>query len=164
MVDNTVGHLQDAGLDLAASIAARVLTTAHQRGNLVRLVFADGTDSGFLAGNAQLDALLELLAVVELRPDAALRTAVDRAATNVRKGAVVTVTAELDTAGHVLLQRLPRTFGTVCSLVIDPSAYDPDAPEGPPAASRRFLRVTRHAPFPEVWFRAMRTAHVEVPA
>ena len=164
VVDNTQGHLHDAGLDLAASIAASVLTAAHQRGNLVRLVFADGTDSGFLAGNAQLDALLELLATVGLDPGATLRGAVDRAATNVRHGAVVTITAELDTNGHVLLQRLQRSFGTVCSVVIDQSAYDDDVPEAQPAASRRFLRVTRSAPFPEVWNRAMRVAYAEAPA
>ncbi len=164
VVDNTTGHLADAGLDLAASIAASILTAAHQRGNLVRLVFADGTDSGFLAGNAQLDALLELLAVVQLRPDATLRTAVDRAATNVRHGAAVTITAELDTTAHLLVQQLNRRFGTVCSLVIDRSAHDAAAPEAAPAASRRFLRVTRSAPFPEVWWRAMRTAHAEASA
>ena len=164
LVDNTMGHLREAGLDLAASIAASVLTTAHQRGNLVRLVFADGTDSGFLAGNAQLEALLELLAIVDLSPGATLRSAVDRAATNTRHGAVVTITAELDTNGHVLLQRLQRAFATVCSVVIDPSAYDEAAPEAQPAASRRFLRVTRSAPFPDVWIRAMRVTYAEVGA
>jgi uncharacterized protein (DUF58 family) len=164
IVDNTMGHLHEAGLDLAASVAASVLTAAHQRGNLVRLVFADGTDSGFMAGNAQLEALLELLAVVALDPEATLRGAIDRAATNVRRGAAVLISAELDTNGHVLLQRLQRTFSTVCSVVVDRSAYDPAAPEAAPAASRRFVRITRSAPFPEVWLRAMRSKYAEVSA
>jgi uncharacterized protein (DUF58 family) len=163
LLDNTAGRLDDPGLDLAASVAASVLVSAHQRGNLVRLVLADGTDSGFLSGNAQVEALLEVLAVVQLDPEAALRAAVDRAATTVRGGAIVTVTAEPDTDAHVVLQRLQRSFGSLCSVVIDPSATDPDAPEGAPAASRRLLRVTRSAPFPEVWARAMQTVYAGAP-
>jgi uncharacterized protein (DUF58 family) len=164
IVDNTMGHLHEAGLDLAVSVAASVLTAAHQRGNLVRLVFADGTDSGFMAGNAQLEALLELLAVVSPDADATLRRAIDQAATNVRHGAAVLISAELDTNGHVLLQRLQRSFRSVCSVVVDRSAYDPTAPEAAPAASRRFVRITRSAPFPDVWVRAMRVQYAEASA
>ena len=164
VIDNTMGHLHEGGLDIAASVAASVLTAAHQRGNLVRLVFADGTDSGFMAGNAQLEALLELLAIVALDPEATLRGAVDHAATNARRGAVVIITAELDTTGHVLLQRLQRAFGSVCSVVVDRSAYDPAAPEAAPAASRRFVRITRSATVPEVWLRAMSVQYADVSA
>ena len=157
-----VGGSTLSGLQLG--VAASVLTAAHQRGNLVRLVFADGTDSGFMAGNAQLEALLELLAIVALRPEATLRGAVDHAGTNARRGAVVIITAELDPTGHVLVQRLQRTFGSVCSVVVDRSAYDPAAPEAAPAASRRFVRITRSATFPEVWLRAMRVQYADVSA
>lgn len=164
VVDNTESRLADDGLDLAATIAASVLTAAHQRGSLVRLVFADGTDSGFLSGNAQLDSLLELLAIVARSRNASLATAVERASTSMRQGAVVVVTGDLDTSGLLLVQRLQRNFGSVTCVSIDASAHDPDAPEAEPAASRRFLRVTRSAPFPEVWLRAMRSVHTEVPA
>lgn len=164
IVDNTSGRLPEAGLDLAASVAASLLTAAHQRGSLVRLVLADGTDSGYLSGNAQLDSLLEILAVVALSPGASLRTAVDRAATRMRQGAAIAITGELDTNGHLLVQRLQRNFASVTSVVLDASAFDPTAPESEQAASRRFLRVTRSAPFPDVWLRAMRTVHREVPA
>ena len=58
-------------------------------------------------------------------------------------------------------KRLQRAFASTTAVVIDRSAHDPDAPEGEQAASRRFLRVTRSAPFPDVWTRAMRTVHVE---
>lgn len=157
VLDNTLGHLHDDGLDLATSIAASVLSAAHQRGNLVRLVSAGGADTGFLAGNAQLDAQLELLAVATLDPNASLRIAVDRAVATSRRGAVVVITSDLDTDDRTILHRLHRGFANVCTVAIDPSAHDPDAPEAPAAASRRFLRVTRSAPFPEVWGRAMRT-------
>jgi uncharacterized protein (DUF58 family) len=165
LLDNSApADLGERGLDLAATIAASVLAAAHQRGNLVRLVLADGTDSGHLAGNAQVDALLEVLALMKFEPAATLRAAVDRAATTARNGAVVTITAEPDTDGHVLLQRLSRSFASVCSVVIDRSAHDPDAPEGAPAASRRFLRVTRSAPFPDIWTRAMQSQYAGAPA
>lgn len=159
LVDSSTGALDSAGLDLAASVAASILVAAHHRGNLVRLVLADGTDTGFLSSNAQLDAVLELLAVMAPTPDAALRSAVDRASTSVRAGAIVTITGELDVDALAAVQGLQRSFSTVCSVVIDPSATDPDAPEGPAAASRRFLRITRRAPFPEIWQRAMQVSH-----
>ncbi|HEV8296849.1 MAG TPA: DUF58 domain-containing protein [Acidimicrobiales bacterium] len=155
IVDNTQGRVAREALDIAATIAASVLQRAHQKGTLVRIVTADGTDSGFTSGNAQLESLLEILAVIEPRPDASLRTALDRAATQVRHGGAVTITPELDTAGFVALQRLTRNFSFVTSVLIDRSAWDPDAPDGALAASRRLLRVTRTAPFPEVWNRAM---------
>lgn len=163
VLDNTAGRLDDDDLDLATSIAASILSTAHTKGNLVRLVLAGGGDSDFVSGNAQFDSLLESLATVELDTSASLRRAVDRAATNARRGGVVAVTGELEASGHAHLQRLSRSFGSVCSVIVDRSATDPDAPLPRPMASRRMLRVTRDAPFPAVWNNAMRNTKIEAP-
>jgi uncharacterized protein (DUF58 family) len=155
VVDNTLGRLSPEALDIAATIAASVLQHGHRKGNLVRVVTADGIDSGFTSGNAQLESLLEVLAVMQPESGASLRTALDNSATYRRHGGAVVITSELDTSGVAALQRLSRSISFVTSVVIDPSAWDPAAPDGSPAASRRLIRVTRQSPFPEVWNRAM---------
>jgi uncharacterized protein (DUF58 family) len=155
MVDNSAARVAPLALDLATSVAASLLQSAHQRGNHVRLVTADGTDSGFTSGNAQLDSLLELLAVLQPRRDADLGRAVDRAATHIRHGGAVAITPDLDSSAFSDVQRLARSFSSVTVVLLDDSAWDADAEEGPPAAGRRVVRVSRSAPFPEVWHRAM---------
>ena len=154
VIDNSP-RVAPLALDLASSVAASLLQTGHRKGNLVRLVTGDGVDSGFTSGNAQLESLLELLAVLQPSPTASLPHALDRAATQVRNGGAVVITPDEDTTRLADVQRLARTFSSVSMVVIDPSAWDTNAPEGPAAAGRRMLRITRSAPFPEVWHRAM---------
>ncbi|HEX7094482.1 MAG TPA: DUF58 domain-containing protein, partial [Acidimicrobiales bacterium] len=95
VVDNS-SRVAPRALDLTSSVAASVLQSAHQKRNLVRLVTGDGVDSGFTSGNAQLESLLELLAVLQPRRDATLGVALDRAATHIRHGGVVVIAPELD--------------------------------------------------------------------
>lgn len=47
------------------SAAASIVTASRHRGDLVRLISTGGLDTGFLSGHAQLDALMEHLAVIE---------------------------------------------------------------------------------------------------
>jgi uncharacterized protein (DUF58 family) len=156
VVDNTEGRLPEAGLDLAVSIAASVVVAAHHKGNLVRVVTGDGSDSGYLAGNAQVESLLEMLAVLEPHRRAALSTALDRAAMQQRTGGVVVITGELDSSRIVSVRRLSRSFSWVTSVIIDKTTWDPSADlEGMASASRRMVRVSKYAPFPAVWNAAM---------
>ena len=156
VVDNTEGRLPEEGLDIAVSIAASVVVAAHQKGNLVRVVTGDGSDSGYLSGNAQVESLLEMLAVLEPHRRAALNTALDRAAMQQRTGGVVVITGELDSSRLVAVRRLSRSFSWVTSVIVDKSAWDPTADiEGLPMASRRMVRVSKNAPFPLVWNAAM---------
>ncbi|TML16438.1 MAG: DUF58 domain-containing protein [Actinobacteria bacterium] len=156
VVDNTQGRLPEEGLDLAVSIAASVVVAAHQKGNLVRVVTGDGSDSSYLSGNAQVESLLEMLAVLEPHRRAALNTALDRAAMQQRTGGVVVITGELDSSRVSAVRRLSRSFSWVTSVVIDKTAWDPTADvEGLPMASRRAVRVSKNAPFPLVWNAAM---------
>jgi uncharacterized protein (DUF58 family) len=154
IIDNSITVPMPA-LDLATSVAASVLQTGHHKGNLVRLVTGNGLDSGFTSGNAQLESLLELLAVLQPRPDASIARALDGAATQVRNGGAVVVTPESDPAKLADVQRLGRGFASVVLVLLDPSAWDPDVPEGAPAAGRRVVRISRSAPFPEAWHRSM---------
>jgi uncharacterized protein (DUF58 family) len=155
VIDNTKSRMVPEALDLATTVAASVLQAAHNRGNLVRLVTADGTDSEFTTGNAQLESLLELLAVIQPRTDASLQHALDCAATNMRHGGAVIITSELDNTGLAAVQRLARSFSSITTVIVDRSAWDGSEPENGAAATRRLIRITRDAPFPEVWHRAM---------
>jgi uncharacterized protein (DUF58 family) len=50
----------------AVSATASLLVAAAERGDEVRLVTTDGTDAGYAAGHAAIDAALEYLAAVEV--------------------------------------------------------------------------------------------------
>lgn len=64
-------------LERAVSAAASVLRTHARRGDHIRLVATDGTDSGYGAGGNHLDALLEYLAVADRSSTGSLRHAID---------------------------------------------------------------------------------------
>lgn len=64
LVDHRRDSHDTVSLERAVSLAASVVEAAGRRGDLVRMVTSDGTDSGFGAGRAHLDALLEVLAVL----------------------------------------------------------------------------------------------------
>lgn len=156
VVDNTEGRLPLAGLDLAVSVAASIAVAAHNKGNLVRIVTADGTDTGYVSGNSEVESLLELLAVLGPRHHATLQHALDRAAMQSRSGGVVVITGDLDANRTAAVRQLGRSFTWVTSVIVDRTAWDPKADfEGPPAANRRAVRISRDAPFPTVWHAAM---------
>jgi uncharacterized protein (DUF58 family) len=156
VVDNTAGYVTDDALDLIASIAASLIVAAHDHASsLVRLVTADGIDSGYVAGNGQVENLLEVLALVTPTRAASLTSAFDRAAAGVRRGAVVAVTAETTAESHVAMQRLGRHAGGLTMIEVDRSAWDPEAADPGPLATRKMIRVTRSGSFVDVWHRAM---------
>jgi hypothetical protein len=70
---------------------------------------------------------------------------------------VVVITPQIDPAAFGEVQRLGRSFSSVTTVLLDESAWDPDATEGPPAAGRRVVRISRSAPFPEAWHRSLST-------
>ena len=61
-----------AGFERMVTAAASVIAASGRRGDLVRLVTTGGIDTGAMSGHAQLEALMEHLAVVELTPSGAL--------------------------------------------------------------------------------------------
>jgi uncharacterized protein (DUF58 family) len=162
VIDNTQGRLPEDGLDIAASVAASIVVLAHAKGNLVRIVTGEGTDSGYLYGNAQVESLLEVLALLQPHRKAALKTALDLAAMQQRSGGAVVITGDLDATRIAAVRRLSRSFSFVTSVVIDRTAWDPTADlEGAPVANRRMVRITKESPFPAVWNAAMATTASE---
>ncbi|MCU0274204.1 MAG: hypothetical protein MUE34_13320, partial [Acidimicrobiales bacterium] len=137
--------------DEAVSVAASVLTANRRRGDLVRLVTGDGTDSGYLREAVRLDAVLEYLAVVAPRRGATFLRAVEQVLAEDGECAVVTVTGPLDELARRALDRLRPAVTTLTSVEIDPSAWDPGV--SPPAVlpNPRQVVVTGGLPFAAAW-------------
>ena len=80
-------------LELVISAAASIVASSAKRQDLVRLVSTDGADSGFAAGHAHVEAIMEHLASVEATNEAAFQRVLDRLARGAPGGALVVVVA-----------------------------------------------------------------------
>ncbi len=140
-------------LELVVSAAASVVTAAWRRRDLVRLISTDGTDSGFAAGHAHIEAIMEHLAIVRATPGGSLRQIVDLLARGSGGGNLVAVVADLPPAELRGLARLATSFGSLTVVQFDRSSWDRAAPvpDGPDAPAAGVLLVTRRAPFADLW-------------
>ncbi|MGH9265089.1 MAG: DUF58 domain-containing protein [Acidimicrobiales bacterium] len=140
-------HDEDS-LEQAVSAAASIAVSSGQGGSLVRLITTDGADSGFGAGPAHLDAVLERLARVEATrgglPDLPETT-----------GAMaVIVTADVPAADLSHLARLGGRPGALTVVVLARGAGGGPATGAP----GRTLLVGAHQPLAPSWNRAMAAA------
>ncbi|MEM9036168.1 MAG: DUF58 domain-containing protein [Actinomycetota bacterium] len=142
--------------ELAVSAAASLLVASSTRHDLVRLRTTDGGDSGFGAGHAHLDAIMEYLATTSPSGHGSLRSVLSSLRSS-GGGAFVGVTANgaPDELGELL--RTGRSFASVYVIDVRPSAWDPAAP--PDFEPERPGVVTVHggADFATAWERAVRT-------
>lgn len=147
-------------LELVISAAASVVTASARRQDLVRLITTEGSDSGFAAGHAHVESIMEHLAAVEASHDAAFRRVIDRAARSSTGGALIAIVAKMAPKEIEQLARLRQRFGSVTIVQFDPSSWDPDVPE-PPSGSviPNVLLVAPNRPFPTIWNRAMRRSN-----
>ena len=139
-------------LELVISAGASVIAAGSRRQDLVRLVTTDGADSGFAAGHAHVEAIMEHLASVEATNDAGFQRVLDRLVASAGGGALVVMVATPSPADLERLARLRRRFGSLTIVQFDPSSWDPSAPDA--AGGRQgngVLRITRAASFAETW-------------
>ena len=144
-------------LELLISAAASIVNACGRRQDLIRLVNTDGTDSGFAAGHAHIDSIMEHLASVEASPDPSFLRVVDRLARSSTGGALVVLVANMPSDELEQLSRLRNRFGSVLIVQFERSSWDPTVPSANAAGRDRILRVTAGRPFPEVWNAAVRT-------
>ena len=144
-------------LELVISAAASILAAGARRQDLVRLVSTDGADSGFAAGHAHVEAIMEHLASVEATNDSGFQRVLDRVARSAAGGALVVVVAQVPPPDLQRLAQLRRRFGSFTIVQFDPSSWDPRArrDEGPAAGTATVLRIDADAPFAERWNHAM---------
>jgi uncharacterized protein (DUF58 family) len=139
-------------LELVISAAASIVSAGAHRQDLIRLVSTDGADSGFAAGHAHIEAIMEHLAAVEAANDAGFRRVLDRLARSASGGALVVVVAETPAQDLELLSRLRRRFGSLTIVQFDRSSWD-GTPAGETIDAPRagVLRVTAAVPFVAAW-------------
>jgi uncharacterized protein (DUF58 family) len=152
-------------LELVVSAAASIVTANARRQDLVRLLSTDGRDSGFAAGHAHVESILEYLACVELTNGSNYRRVLDRLARSSGGGALVVVVASVPPEDLSRLARLRNRFGSVTIVRFEPSSWGaPDAGVAEPVPATRNARasrtgtvipITASTPFPEAWNRVV---------
>lgn len=160
LLDLRAGPQTEGSLDLGVSAAASILTAVRHTGDLFRLVSTDGTDSGFVPGNAAYSAVLEYLATVPVSASTGLGRILDSLARTSHGGALVVITGALDSHDRARIDALRPRFTTVTVVTVDRSAWDPSVPEpaDAPGAGRE-ITITRDHPFGPSWNRAMSSRH-----
>ena len=149
----------EPSLDLAVSAVASIITATRRSGDLIRLVATDGTDSGFIPGNAAYTAILEYLATVPRSAAASLTRLLDSLSrTTSHGGALVVVSGELGRHDRTRIDALRHRYATLTTVTIERSAWDPRAPvrdddTDPPGLHE--VRVRRDVSFPAAWNRAV---------
>lgn len=146
----------DESLELVISAAASIVNASQRRQDLVRLITTDGSDSGFAAGHAHVEAIMEHLAAIEASHDAAFRRVVDRVARSATGGALIAVVANMPQEEIDNLVRLRKRFGSVTIVQFDPSSWAAGAVVPPSTVRDGVLRVTGDRPFAAAWNQTMR--------
>jgi uncharacterized protein (DUF58 family) len=146
----------EESLELVISAAASVVTASARRQDLVRLITTNGSDSGFAAGHAHVEGIMETLVSAEASHDAAFRRVVDRAARSSTGGALIAIVANMSPAEIERISRLRQRFGSVTVVQFTPSSWDPGAADPQGTTLPTVLRVSAGSPFVETWDRTMR--------
>ncbi len=144
--------------EVAVTATASLVYAVGVRGDRIRLVITDGTDTGLVDARAGRDTVLEHLAVVQRHPssDRAFVPTTGRR----RSGGLVFITGT-PTPGdlaHLIADR--SRFATVWLVTIDPSAVG-RAADGPLAGPRPGIEVAHvdgATSFPSAWAAAGRAS------
>jgi uncharacterized protein (DUF58 family) len=149
-------------LELAVSAAASIVAANWRQRSLVRLVTTSGLDSGWAAGGAHVEAVMEQLAVVRPGRHDSLVDVLNGLHRAGNAGALVVITANASAADLDATARLRGRFGLVSLVLFEPSSYAPPGtpsrePDRPAPAMTHLVRVTGAAPFPLAWNTAMAT-------
>ncbi|MCB1016563.1 MAG: DUF58 domain-containing protein [Acidimicrobiales bacterium] len=154
-LDLRAGYRPPESIEPAVRAAASLVHAGRRRGQQLRLVTSDGTDSGFAGSHAQVDAIMERLALVTAAATHDLGRAVDRLSRHPGGTLVLLLPADAAPDDRRRLQRLGSRYGRVVPVLFNPSSWDPDAGDGA-ARGDDGPRVTATAPFPVVWERLTR--------
>jgi uncharacterized protein (DUF58 family) len=151
LVDVRAATTSAASLELVISAAASIVAAAGRRQDLIRLISTDGADSGFAAGHAHIEAIMEHLASVEATNEANFQRVLDRLARGAPGGALVVVVADARQSELERLARLRPRFGSLTIVQFDRSSWDPGAEVSAAPARTNVMRVTGDAPFAATW-------------
>ncbi len=118
----------EGSFERAVSAAASVVEAAVARGDLIRLVTTDGTDSGVVGDEARR-ALIDQLATVSWRPDGSLAGVLDQLARD-PEGRIVVCTGALGGPAHAAVTASTRAWGRCVLVATGPASAsgEPDPP------------------------------------
>lgn len=158
-LDNRAGYRPDEALEPAVRAAASLVHAGRRHGQQLRLVTADGQDSGFVGSHAQVEGLFERLAVVGPTAGHDLVRALDRLGRAAGGTLVLLMPADVAPDDLARLRRLGTRYGRVLPVVFEASCWDAGA--APPARPLvgTAVRVSATVPFPEAW-----AAHLAPPS
>ncbi len=143
-----------ASLEIALSAVASIVSASSRAGRQVRLVTTDGLDTGFGSGHVQLTTVLGRLAGTQPGRGGTIAiglSTLDRGGTT---GSVAVVTTDAATDEDLFsIRRLSGRFGSVATVLIERSAWDPNSPVTPKTRRGRgiVVRVSAERPFEAAW-------------
>jgi len=147
-------------LELALSAAASVVSACWRHRSLVRLLATDGVDSGFAAGHAHVEAILEHLAGAGGGRDDTLGSILSSLRREGNGGALAVITTAAAPAGELEgVARLRGRFGSLTLVLLEHSVLDRGIPghmaaARPVAGVRTVVRVGADRPFAAAWTQA----------
>jgi len=139
-------HTTDT-LEAAISAAASVVTACWNRRDLVRVVTTDGRDTGYAAGHAHIEAVMEHLAVIGASGDAPVLRVLDALRRSATGGALVVLVGHVAAAERDAIIRLRNTFGALTLVTFGDGTGEQRGAE---------IRVTPDVPFATAWNSAMK--------
>ncbi|TMM10760.1 MAG: DUF58 domain-containing protein [Actinobacteria bacterium] len=147
-------------LEVAVSAAASIVSSVSPGHALVRLLATDGTDTGFAAGRAHVEAVLERLAEVRMTSSGSLVNELGVLSRAAGGGVLVVVTtARASETDLERIARLRSSFPTVMAVLIEEAArattVAPGVARRPTPGSVIPVRVTPTRPFATAWTEAL---------
>lgn len=154
LLDLRASATSAASIEAAVSAAASLVMASARRQDLIRLVVSDGSDSGFAAGHAHIEAILEHLAAADVTGDAGFGPLLDRLARTTTGGSLVALVSRPPAVDIEMIGRLRKRFSSAYLVRFD---LDPGPMPAPSSAAARVPSMVVDAghPFAEVWNAAM---------
>jgi uncharacterized protein (DUF58 family) len=155
LVDGRIDRIGPEAFERAVSAAASVVHAVARKGDRVRLVMTDGTDTGLVDARAARATLLEHLALVERHQAADLpEIPVDGRS---RTGALVVVSGPVPPTELEVIRARRGRFAAVRLVVVEPSVDGDPAADLPSAgAGIDLVRIDPATSFPAAWAAAGR--------
>jgi uncharacterized protein (DUF58 family) len=157
VLDTRAGRHDAESIERAVTAVASLVAASARRQDLVRLLTSDGGDSGFAAGHAHTEAILEHLACAQLSGEGGWRRLLDLLGAGTGGGALVVVGGAFTAADVEQLGRLARRYGAATALQVVPSAPPTEPSAGSqPGGPLRLVTVPPEVDLATAWAEATR--------
>lgn len=144
LLDARTGRCDVAGFEVAVSASASLVQTVAEKGDRIRLVITDGSDSGLVDARATRDTLLERLALVDQHGGGALpEPPLDGGR---RRGDLVVISGGLEPDEISRLQGLRSRFAHTRLVLTHPTGPEPGS-----SVDLEVLTVAPGSTFADAW-------------